>query len=113
MRRQFQTLALMLSVASLSVAAEEQWVSLEKTGGEALFREKCGMCHGDAMGMGTGLLARRMAAEAALLENRDDLQASFIENVVRNGFGVMFPMSRGEVGDKQLQAIIGYLAAED
>jgi len=64
------------------------------------------------MGMGTGILARRMDPEIALLEKRDDLQGPFIENVVRSGFGVMFPMSRGEVSDVQLQSIIGYLEEE-
>ena len=94
-------------------SAQEGWVSLEKTGGEKLFREKCGMCHGDAMGMGTGLLGRSMTAEQALLENREDLQVPFIQNVVRAGFGVMFPMSRGEVSDEQLLAISEYLASEE
>ena len=100
-------------LCSCVVQAEDNWVSLEKSGGEALFQEKCGMCHGDSMGMGTGILGRRMPEEQALLENREDLQAPFIENVVRSGFGVMFPMSRGEVSDDQLQSIIDYLAEED
>lgn len=106
-------MTLVLLTLGLPAAAQDGWVSLEKTTGKGLFREKCGMCHGDAMGMGTGILARRMDAEKALLENRDDLQGPFIETVVRSGFGVMFPISRGEVSDEQLQKIIGYLAAED
>lgn len=93
--------------------AQDGWVSLEETGGPGLFHEKCGMCHGDAMGMGTGILARRMPAERALLENREDLEGAFITTVVRDGFGVMFPMSRGEVSDEQLAAIVAYLAGED
>ena len=96
-----------------SVLAQDGWVSLEKTSGPELFREKCGMCHGDAMGMGTGILGRRMPAEQALLENREDLQGTFIETVIRGGFGVMLPISRGEVSDTQLAAIIDYLAMED
>ena len=102
-----------LFVTCSAVLAQDGWVSLEKTDGPGLFREKCGMCHGDAMGMGTGILGRRMPAEQALLENREDLQGSFIETVVRSGFGVMLPVSRGEVSDAQLAAIIEYLAAED
>ncbi len=99
-------------LCSCVAQAEDNWVSLEKTTGQELFKEKCGMCHGDVMGMGTGILARRMDPEIALLEKRDDLQGPFIENVVRSGFGVMFPMSRGEVSDVQLQSIIGYLEEE-
>jgi len=99
-------------LCSCVAQAEDNWVSLEKTTSQELFKEKCGMCHGDVMGMGTGILARRMDPEIALLEKRDDLQGPFIENVVRSGFGVMFPMSRGEVSDVQLQSIIGYLEEE-
>ena len=106
-------ITIVLATLALPASAQDEWTSLEKTGGQGIFKEKCGMCHGDAMGMGTGILARRMAPEAALLENREDLQGPFIENAVRSGFGVMFPMSRGEVSDRQLQAIIDYLVGED
>lgn len=93
------------------VAAEE-WISLEKTEGNTLFGEKCGMCH-RATGMGTGILARRLDPEQALLENRRDLQPEFIATVVRNGFGVMFPISRPEVSDAQLQILVEYLTVNN
>lgn len=99
-------------LCSCVVQAEDEWVSLSHSGGAELFQEKCGMCHGDSMGMGTGILARRMEPEKALLENREDLQEPFIRTVVRSGFGVMFPISRGEVSDEQLQAISEYLVSE-
>lgn len=70
------------------------------------------MCH-RATGMGTGILGRRMSPELALLENRKDLQPEFIQTVVRSGFGVMFPISRGEVSDEQLQKLVDYLTAAD
>jgi hypothetical protein len=54
-----------------------------------------------------------MSAELALLENRDDLQGPYIETVMRNGIGIMFPISRGEVSDKQLQTIVSYLAEKE
>lgn len=104
----------LLAIGPTTIAvAEDAWVSLASSGGEDLFQEKCGMCHGDAMGMGTGILARRMDPERALLENREDLEGPFIANAVRAGFGVMVPMSRGEVSDQQLDAIIAYLVGED
>ena len=99
-------------LCSCVTQADDEWVSLEKSTGQEIFKEKCGMCHGDSMGMGTGLIARRMDPEAALLENRDDLEDVFIETVVRNGFGVMFPMSRGEVSDAQLESIISHLVKD-
>jgi cytochrome c553 len=101
--------ALMLLCAAPLQA--EEWISLEKSGGAALFGEKCGMCH-RATGMGTGILARRMSPELALLENRPDLQPALIQTAVRNGFGVMFPISRGEVSDEQLQKLVEYLVKE-
>jgi cytochrome c5 len=101
--------ALLLSAASVQA---EEWVTLEKSDGAALFGEKCGMCH-RATGMGTGILGRRMSPELALLENRTDLQPEFIQTVVRGGFGVMFPISRGEVSDEQLQKLVDYLVKEE
>lgn len=112
MRHILYTAVFALTCIPFALLAED-WVSLEKAGGKELFQEKCGMCHGDAMGMGTGLLARRLPAEQALLENREDLQVPFIKNVVRGGYGVMFPISQGEVSDSQLEAISEYLAGED
>jgi mono/diheme cytochrome c family protein len=104
-----KTLAMALLLCSSPLHAQD-WVSLEKPDGAALFGEKCGMCH-RATGMGTGILARRMSPELALLENRTDLQPALIETAVRKGFGVMFPMSRGEVSDPQLDALVEYLTS--
>jgi mono/diheme cytochrome c family protein len=104
-------LPLLLVLLSLPACAQDDWVDLPKTSGEGLFGEKCGMCHRVA-GMGTGILGRRLSPEQALLENREDLQVPYVKTVVRNGFGVMFPLSRGEVSDAQLDAIADYLAGE-
>ena len=106
-------LVVLLGVGLLAnVAHAQEWVSLEKVDGNALFGEKCGMCH-RATGMGTGILARRMSPELALLENRTDLQPALVETAVRSGFGVMFPISRGEVSDTQLQTLVAYLTQRE
>jgi mono/diheme cytochrome c family protein len=75
--------------------------------GRALFHEKCEMCH-DKTGMGTGLLARRSKTPELL--QRTDLNAAFIVQVARAGIGNMPAIPRGEVSDRQLQAIADYLA---
>ena len=75
---------------------------------EALFVEKCGMCHRQ-MGMGTVLLARRMAPGIARLELRDDLTADYVTLAARQGIGNMPRISRGEVSDAQLARIAAYL----
>ena len=81
----------------------------DATGGEALYVVNCIMCHG-AVGMGTGLLARKGRPEAEL-EKRSDLAAAFVILAARNGIGNMPAIPRGEVSDADLQAIADYLAA--
>ena len=76
---------------------------------EALFVEKCGMCHRQ-MGMGTVILARRMDPAKAMLEKRNDLTAAYVTASVRNGIGNMPRISRGEVSDPQLKVIADYLS---
>ena len=76
---------------------------------EALFVEKCGMCHRE-MGMGTVILARRMEPAKAMLEKRTDLAADFVISAARNGVGNMPRIARGEVSDAQLKTIADYLA---
>jgi cytochrome c553 len=75
---------------------------------EALFVEKCGMCHRQ-MGMGTVILARRMDPKIAMLEARTDLTADLITVAARQGIGNMPRISRGEVSDAQLSEISNYL----
>lgn len=75
---------------------------------EALFVEKCGMCHRQ-MGMGTVILARRMDPKVAMLEMRADLNADMITAVARQGIGNMPRISRAEVSDAQLVQITHYL----
>ena len=75
---------------------------------EALYVEKCSMCHRQ-MGMGTVILARRMDPKLAQLEARDDLTADYVAAAVRGGIGNMPRIGRGEVSDRQLTQIAGYL----
>lgn len=67
------------------------------------------MCHRD-MGMGTGLLARRV--DVAKLEDRSDLNADYIIQAARIGIGNMPVITRGEVSDEELQAIADYLTSK-
>jgi cytochrome c553 len=79
-----------------------------KSPDEALFVAKCSMCHRQ-MGMGTVILARRMAPAVAMLEKRKDLKADYIKAAVRQGIGNMPRIGRGEVSDAQLQQISNFL----
>jgi mono/diheme cytochrome c family protein len=80
-----------------------------KSPDEALFVEKCGMCHRQ-MGMGTVILARRMKPEVAMLEARGDLSVEQITAAARQGIGNMPRISRGEVSNAQLAQISAYLS---
>lgn len=77
--------------------------------GKQLFDHKCAMCHGE-VGMGTGLLARRMKPEVAPLEKREDLSAAYVERAARVGILNMPPITRGDVSDAQLASIARYLS---
>lgn len=77
---------------------------------EALYVEKCSMCH-RRMGMGTVLLARRMAPAVAELEDSPRLTVPYITLVARQGMGNMPRISRAEVSDEQLERIANYLVA--
>lgn len=101
-------LLLVVSCSAAEQKQDQQWVSLAKKTDSEIYQEKCGMCH-LPNGMGTGILSRRYQGDLALLEKRTDLQAAFIEVAVRNGFNTMFPISRAEVSDGQLQAIVRHL----
>lgn len=83
------------------------------TNGASEFSYHCGYCH-LPFGMGTNLLMpQRIAAgetpDKALLANRTDLTADYVEAVVRNGKSAMPPLSRVEVTDAELHAIARYL----
>ena len=77
--------------------------------GQALFTQRCGMCH-QTNGMGVGLLARRPAdTSKGLLEARSDLSGAVVKAVVRSGIGNMPRISRGEVSEPELESIASYL----
>ncbi len=78
------------------------------SGGEALYVEKCVMCHGPN-GMGYGLLARRV--DEPNLEKRTDLSKDYVILAARRGIGNMPSIPRGEVSDEQLAEIATYLAS--
>jgi hypothetical protein len=77
---------------------------------EALYVEKCSMCH-RRMGMGTVLLARRMPVAEAELEDHQTLSKAYVIIAARQGIGNMPRISRAEVSDQELERIANYLAS--
>lgn len=72
------------------------------------FEAKCALCHGK-VGTGTMMLERRLGKDSSVLAQRTDLQGGYVEAVVRHGIGSMPAITRVEVTDAQLAAIIRHL----
>jgi len=87
-------------------------VALPATSQAMIFAEKCAMCHRQN-GMGTNILARRLPLNQAMLEERTGLTPAFIRIAVRQGIGIMPPISRAEVSDAQLDTIVRHLLQHD
>ena len=79
-----------------------------RASGAELFNPHCGICHLQ-MGPGTIMLGRRLGPDHALLDERLDLDAAYIKQVVRNGIGGMPPQTRVDLTDNELDRIAGYL----
>jgi mono/diheme cytochrome c family protein len=78
--------------------------------GQQAFSHRCGMCHREG-GTGTFMLARRLGAEQSLLEKRTDLKPDYIRFVVRWGLQNMPRISRVEVPNADMDAIVSYLTS--
>ncbi len=73
-----------------------------------IYADRCAKCHGET-GTGTFMLGRRLGKEKAMLEQRVDLAPELIRHVVRNGIVSMPAITRVEVTDAELDAIVRYL----
>jgi mono/diheme cytochrome c family protein len=79
--------------------------------GKAVYDKWCTPCHGDGPGKpGTMVLRQRYGDSLpALLEERTDLTAEYLETLVREGVGVMAQFRKTEITDAELAAMIAYL----
>jgi mono/diheme cytochrome c family protein len=76
--------------------------------GKQAFDAKCAKCHAQS-GTGTFMLSRRHGSDKGMLEHRTDLAPELIRHVVRNGIVSMPALTRVEVTDAELDAIVRYL----
>jgi (+)-pinoresinol hydroxylase len=79
--------------------------------GYALFQRACAVCHGSgpARPGSRALAAKYKGSLPALLEERTDLKAPYIKQVVRQGLTVMPLFRKTELSDADLDAITTYL----
>ena len=89
--------ALPMSLAHADSASDKQ-----------TYTARCVKCHGES-GTGTVMLGRRLGKDKGMLERRADLQSVFVRHVVRNGIVSMPPLTRVEVTNDELDAILRYL----
>lgn len=76
--------------------------------GRKLYKGTCLYCHGPNV-WGTFTLGRRLGADHALLEERQDLVGPYVKAVVRAGLGSMPAFRRTELTDADVDAIVDYL----
>ena len=79
--------------------------------GYALFQRACTVCHGSgpAKPGSRALAVKYKGSLPALLEERTDLKAPYIKQVVRQGLTVMPLFRKTELSDTDLDAITAYL----
>lgn len=101
-------LAACFAVAPRGHAAEAESA---RDRGAKVFEHRCAMCHREGQ-TGTFVLARRLGPERALIEQRTDLTGPYIRVVVRAGLLNMPRISRVELPDGDLAAVVSYLTRE-
>jgi cytochrome c5 len=92
-----------------SIALEGAAPRPELSGAE-VFARQCAMCHaaGDDH-TGSFQLARTRGAEYAVLEQRTDLTADYIREVVRHGMNTMGGFSKVDITEQEMSALVDYL----
>ena len=97
--------------ATSALAAEASATKDLRERGEAVYTHRCAMCHTEGQ-TGTFSLARRIGAEKSVLAKRTDLTGPYIRQVVRYGIVNMPRISRVELPDADLDAVIAYLTPQ-
>jgi mono/diheme cytochrome c family protein len=78
--------------------------------GQEVFERHCVHCHGRSdEAPGTRQLARTRGEALALLAERGDLPAAYIEVIVRNGLRAMPAFVPSDLTDAQLRALTDFL----
>ena len=97
--------AALAGMTSLPAAAAEMT-------GKEVFDHYCTHCHGTSDGPGTTQLSRTRGKDRALLTERKDLAADYIEYIVRHGLKAMPPFAPGDLPDARLKALVSFLTRQ-
>lgn len=104
----FVRTVLLAAALSAGFTAPTMAAEAQRELGRAVFVHRCAMCHREGQ-TGTFVLARRLGADKALLEKRTDLTGPYIRQVVRWGLMNMPRLSRVELPDADMDALVAYL----
>jgi mono/diheme cytochrome c family protein len=78
---------------------------------QRLFEERCAICHGTTNHHpATLLLAKRYGPGKGSIVGRSDLTPEAVKSVVRNGQLEMYPFSKMDLSDEDLNEIANYVA---
>jgi len=100
----------MRAVAAMVLLAICRLAPADEIDGKAIYERECIQCHGPGLeSTGTQQLARTRGEDKALLTERDDLPAPYIEYVVRHGLKAMPPFAPAGLNDAELAALTAYL----
>ena len=80
-------------------------VSFAQSGGEAIYKAKCAMCHG-ATGTPSAGMAKSMGIKAASDPSMKALTVAQMIAVVKNGKGKMKPVTG--LSDQQIEAVVAF-----
>jgi mono/diheme cytochrome c family protein len=102
---------LLMLLAALPLTTLSPTAPAQQPPGQSLFARWCAECHAPGHGHpGTQQLGWTRGAKLAVLEQRRDLTAPYIQFIVRNGLGAMPAYRPSEISDAQLVELASYLA---
>ena len=108
MKSSLLVITLLLLASSLQAQDRIDSMTAASAPAPRIFERECAPCHAPGA-TATRMLEKRRGEGNGALTGRSDLAAEYIRTVVRNGLNSMVPMSRIEVTDGDLEAIINLL----
>lgn len=99
----------LLMVPSLSASAQQ---AVAAPDGHAVYEKWCAPCHaaGPFHAGTAGLQAKYKGREPAVLVQRKDLTAPYVEYIIRHGVNAMPPFRKTEITDSEMHAVASYLS---
>ena len=105
----------LLTMFAASTLIGEQCLADDTLTPAEAYHARCAACHEPIQGPSAGVwfLRATRGPDQALLSQRKDLTAEYIRLAVREGLTVMPPLTRAEVTDEELDAVITFLTARE